>query len=51
MNEFPDEDLWAALEERHNDLIARLDELNEQIEAALAELGRPVIPPSDKEAA
>lgn len=41
MDEFLAEELWTALEERQNELILRLDELNERIEAALAELERP----------
>ena len=34
-------DLVDRLDARHEELIARLDELNAQIEAALAEFGRP----------
>jgi hypothetical protein len=33
--------LVNRLDSRHDELIARLDELNAQIEAALAEFGRP----------
>jgi hypothetical protein len=34
-------DLVERLDSRHDELIKRLDELNAQIEAALAEFGRP----------
>ena len=34
-------ELVDRLDARHEELIARLDELNAQIEAALAEFGRP----------
>lgn len=40
MNEFPSENVWIELEERQNGLILRLEELNDRIEAALAELER-----------
>jgi hypothetical protein len=41
-------ELVDRLDSRHDELIARLDELNAQIEAALAEFGRPreVAPPA-----
>jgi hypothetical protein len=45
MDEFLAEELWTALEERQNELIFQLDELNERIEAALAELERPTDKP------
>ena len=34
-------ELVDRLDSRHDELIAKLDELNAQIEAALAEFGRP----------
>jgi hypothetical protein len=34
-------ELVERLDSRHDELIKRLDELNAQIEAALAEFGRP----------
>jgi hypothetical protein len=34
-------ELVDRLDSRHDELVARLDELNAQIEAALAEFGRP----------
>jgi hypothetical protein len=34
-------ELFDRLDSRHEELIARLDELNAQIEAALAEFSRP----------
>jgi uncharacterized protein (DUF2336 family) len=34
-------ELVERLDARHDELIAKLDELNAQIEAALAEFGRP----------
>jgi hypothetical protein len=34
-------ELVERLDSRHDELIRRLDELNAQIEAALAEFGRP----------
>ena len=36
-------ELVERLDSRHDELIKRLDELNAQIEAALAEFGRPKI--------
>jgi hypothetical protein len=38
-------ELVERLDSRHDELIRRLDELNAQIEAALAEFGRPKVPP------
>ena len=36
-------ELVERLDSRHDELIKRLDELNAQIEAALAEFGRPKV--------
>ena len=38
MDSFASEEFWTALEQRHDELIARLDALNAVIEAALAEI-------------
>jgi hypothetical protein len=38
-------ELVERLDSRHDELIRRLDELNVQIEAALAEFGRPKVQP------
>ena len=51
MDQFLADELWTALEERQNELITRLDELNAQIEAALAELERAAPAPPQQQAA
>ena len=51
MTEFLSEKFWDAIDERQDELIARLDALNEWIEAALAEFDEPPAPAPQQEAA
>lgn len=51
MSEFLSEQFWDALEERQDEIIARLDALNELIEAALSEFDDPPAPTPLQEAA
>jgi hypothetical protein len=51
MNEFLSEQFWEAIDERQDELIARLDALNESIEAVLAEIDRPPAATPPQEAA
>jgi hypothetical protein len=44
-------ELVERLDSRHDELIKRLDELNAQIEAALAEFGRPKVVAAPSEVA